>query len=353
MGQKLEKGNNMTLEELIEKARKDQCSDLHLTAGTSIAVRRYGVLKVLDDIKPTLQETEKMIYSLLDEQDIAKVKSGQDVDVATTDTMDARIRMNVYHQRNNIAASIRLLDIEIPTLDQLGFGKVAKDFAERRSGLILVTGPTGSGKSTTLAAMLNHMNQNQAKHIITIEDPIEYVYPHAKSMIHQRQVGKDVEDFAYALRSSLREDPDIIMVGEMRDFETINAAVTAAETGHLVLSTLHTRSAAQTVERIINACPIEVQKSMQVQLASVLTGVITQDLLPRFDGDGRVAATEVMVNNPAVGNLIRENKINQIPTVIQSSMQYGMHTMEHSIKQLVRTRKVREEDAMRHLESYN
>lgn len=341
----------MTLAELIRMAREDECSDLHLTAGTAVAVRRYGVLKILEDISPSLEDMEKMIFSLLDDQDIKKIKSGIDVDVATTDTEGARIRMNVYRQRNNVAASIRLLDPEIPTLDQLGFSKVAKDFAERRSGLVLVTGPTGSGKSTTLAAMLNHINHTLARHIITVEDPIEYVYPHDKAMIHQRQIGKDVSDFATALRSCLREDPDVIMVGEMRDFETINAAVTAAETGHLVLSTLHTKSAAQTVERIINACPIEIQGTMQVQLASVLTGVITQELLPLIDGSGRAAATEIMINTPAIGNLIRENKPMQIQTVIQSNQNIGMHTMNHSLAELVHTRKVTRMEAFKYTES--
>ena len=259
----------MELKELIKYARDNRCSDLHITAGEAVAVRKYGELELLD-ITPSIEETEDMIFSILGDEDIQNVQAGKDIDVASTDESGGRLRINIYHQRRNLAASIRLLDSVIPSFEELGHsGKLFSKLVEKRSGLILVTGPTGSGKSTTLAAMIDYINNNMSRHIITVEDPIEYVYGFKKSMIHQRQVGRDVPDFATALRSALREDPDVILVGEMRDYETINAAITAAETGHLVLSTLHTRSATQTVERIISACPIEAQSALIIQIASV------------------------------------------------------------------------------------
>ncbi len=341
----------MELKELIRRAREKNCSDLHITAGEAVAVRRFGELKLLD-IVPSIEEAEEMIYSILDENDIRSVQSGKDIDVASSDETGGRLRINIYHQRGNIAASIRLLDPVIPSFEQLGHsGKLFAKLAEKRSGLILVTGPTGSGKSTTLAALIDYINNNMSRHIITVEDPIEYVYGFNKSMIHQRQVGRDVPDFATALRSALREDPDVILVGEMRDYETINAAITAAETGHLVLSTLHTRSAAQTVERIISACPVEAQSALTLQLASVLAGVVTQTLVPRAEQEGRIAATEIMLNNTAVSNLIKEKKTNQIQTVLQSNMQSGMHTMNYSLANLVKTRVISRDVALRFSEN--
>ena len=295
---------NEKLGKLIDEAREKKCSDLHITAGTAIAMRRYGVLHMLNEV-PTLEESEEMILSMLSEDEIRKVRGGADLDVAYAYKDGIRVRGNIYHQRNNLAASIRMIDTNIPSFEELGLPPVVKELASKKDGLVLITGPTGSGKSTTLASMIDYINVTQAKHIMTVEDPIEYVYKYGKCMIHQRQVGKDVPDFATALRSCLREDPDIIMVGEMRDFETINAAITASETGHLVLSTLHTKSAAQTVERIISACPIEAQPTILTQLSTVLLGVVTQELVPLSNGEGRVAATEIMLNNTAVANLIK------------------------------------------------
>lgn len=341
----------MELKELIKYARDNRCSDLHITAGEAVAVRKYGELELLD-ITPSIEETEEMIFSILGDEDIQNVQAGKDIDVASTDESGGRLRINIYHQRRNLAASIRLLDSVIPSFEELGHsGKLFSKLVEKRSGLILVTGPTGSGKSTTLAAMIDYINNNMSRHIITVEDPIEYVYGFKKSMIHQRQVGRDVPDFSTALRSALREDPDVILVGEMRDYETINAAITAAETGHLVLSTLHTRSATQTVERIISACPIEAQSALIIQLASVLTGVVTQTLVPRAEQEGRIAATEIMLNNTAVSNLIKEKKTNQIQTVLQSNMQTGMHTMNYSLANLVKTRVISRDVALKFSEN--
>lgn len=328
----------MDINELLLWARKEDCSDLHITAGTALAVRKYGHLRIMngpEDYIPSLAESEELILSLLDDEQKEYVLKGNDLDVGTMLPDRSRIRTNIYHQRNHLAASIRLLNGNIPSVEELGLPDTILKLADVHNGLVLVTGPTGSGKSTTLAAMVEHINATQAKHVITIEDPIEYIYDHKKAMIHQREVGKDVDTFAEALRSALREDPDIILVGEMRDFETINAAITAAETGHLVLATLHTSSAAQTVERIIDGCPVDAQNRVRIQLANVLRGIITQHLLPRADGFGRVPATEVMINNNAVANHIRENKAFMINNDIQAGSQQGMHSMQSNVQELV------------------
>ncbi len=325
----------MTFEEIMNYARKQQCSDIHITVGTALAVRRYGVLTILDPT-PTAEESKQMIFSILSEDQINYVNSGKDLDVGVMLPDGLRIRANVYHQRNNLAASIRILQQNIPTFEKLGLPAAIRQMAETPRGLVLVTGPTGSGKSTTLASVVNYINMNSARHIMTIEDPIEYVYPHNKAMIHQREVGRDVESFSLALRSALREDPDVILVGEMRDYETISAAITAAETGHLVLSTLHTTSAAQTVERIIDASPLEAQEQIRAQFANVIRGVFTQQLLPLKDGSGRILASEVMLATPAITNLIRESKTIQIPSMLQQSRAQGMSTMNDALADLVR-----------------
>ncbi len=341
----------MEVTELFRMARERQCSDLHITAGTALAVRRFGVLTVLeeeDDYIPTIKEAETMILSLLNEEQRDYVLAGHDLDVGSMLEDGSRIRANIYHQRNNLAASIRLLEGSIPTIEELGLPQVVQDLSDMPRGLVLVTGPTGCGKSTTLASMLEHINHTQKRHILTIEDPIEYIYKHDKAMIHQREVGKDVERFDIALRSALREDPDVIMVGEMRDFVTISAAITAAETGHLVLATLHTTSAAQTIERIIDGCPVDAQNQIRLQLANVLNGVITQQLLPRSDQEGRIAATEILVNNNAVSNLIRENKAFQISSAIQSGMSQGMHSLNYDLARLVKKKYITKETAIRY-----
>ncbi len=329
----------MVLKDLIDYALQENCSDIHITVGTNLAFRKFGTLEIVPDC-PRPQDSEDMIFSVLTPKQIDYVKEGNDLDLGFMYEDGTRIRANIYHQRNNLAASLRILAREIPTISQLGLSDVVRELSELPRGLVLVTGPTGSGKSTTLASMVNHINLTTPRHIMTIEDPIEYIYPHNKAMIHQREVGKDVGSFATALRSALREDPDVILVGEMRDYETVSAAITAAETGHLVLSTLHTTSAAQTVERIIDACPMEGQNQIRAQFANVIKGVISQQLLPLADGTGRIVATEIMVANTAIANLIRESKTVQIPSMIQSGKREGMHLMMDNLIDLVHQDKI-------------
>ena len=324
----------MTFRELIDYAKKEEASDVHVTVGTNIALRRFGNLEIMEPA-PSAEEATELIFSELNEEQIAQVKAGEDLDFALMTKDGTRLRANIYHQRNNIAATYRILRSKIPTFQELHVPDAIRKLILEPRGLILITGPTGSGKTTTLASMIDYVNQKQAKHVMTIEDPIEYVYYHAKSMIHQREVGRDVDSFAKALRSSLREDPDIILVGEMRDYETISAALTAAETGHLVMSTLHTTGAAQTIDRIIDACPAGMQNQVRTQLASVLNGVITQCLIPNARGNGRVVATEILVGTDAVCNQIRENKCHQLGSLMQSGSSVGMHTLNGDLSRLV------------------
>ena len=325
----------MNFDELLNYAISQECSDIHITVGTHLAVRRFGTLQIINP-EPTMAEARSLIDELLTVEQRELADSGKDLDFARF-CQDGRVRLriNIYHQRNNLAASIRILNETIPDFQTLQLPDVIESFCKLPRGLVLITGPTGSGKTTTLASMVDYINKSRPCHIMTVEDPIEYIYNHKLAMIHQRELGKDVSDYATALRSSLREDPDIILVGEMRDYETISAAITAAETGHLVFSTLHTTSAAQTIDRIIDGCPLEGRDQLRIQLATILYGVVSQQLLPLQDGTGRIVATETMVMNPAIGNLIRENKTNQIPSTIQSNAAMGMHTLNADLKRLI------------------
>ena len=344
------KNERAKLNELITRAKRDECSDLHITVGTAIARRRFGQLEILPN-KPEAQEAESMILSALSDSQKAKVLKGEDIDCAIYMDDGTRLRVNVYHQRNNLAATFRLLRDSIPTFDQIGLPEAVRKLVDAPRGLVLITGPTGSGKTTTLASMIDYINKQRARHVITIEDPIEYIYPHAKSMIHQRELHKDTKTFASALHSALREDPDIIMVGEMRDYETVNAVITAAETGHLVISTMHTTSAAQTIERIIDTYPLEGQNQLRSQLAAVLRGVQSQVLVPREDGAGMVMATEVMINNEAIANQIRDNKTVQIVSSIQAGKTMGMHTLNDDLKRLEREFVISHETALKYASS--
>ena len=332
--------------DIIEEAKAQKASDVHITVGTAMAFRKFGKLEILSPA-PTAEESEDLILEGLTEKQRQKVLNGEDLDFAMM-IGGTGLRANIYHQRNNLAATYRILQDRIPTFDELNLPEAARKLINEPRGLVLITGPTGSGKTTTLASMIDYVNKKQAKHVMTIEDPIEYVYYHAKSMIHQREVGKDVDTFATALRSSLREDPDIILVGEMRDYETISAAITAAETGHLVLSTLHTTSAPQTIERIIDAYPHHGQSQARTQLANVLKGIVTQQLIPRDDGEGMAIATEILINTEAIANQIRENKTHQIISSMQGSYSLGMHTMNSDLRRLVKEQKITNTTALKY-----
>jgi twitching motility protein PilT len=336
----------MTMNDIIMEARARKCSDIHISEGMRTIFRIHGQM-VDSGIEASSDEIKFLIMSMLDEEQEEVFKNGDDVDFAIQTPDGCRQRVNVFMQQKRVAATIRLLNNTIPQLEALNMPPVLKSLADQPRGLILVTGPTGSGKSTTLAAMIDYINQKRAEHIITIEDPIEYVYTSGMSLIHQREIGVDSKSFAASLRSALRQDPDIILVGEMRDYETISAAVTAAETGHLVMSTLHTTGAAQTLDRIIDSCPPHSQNQIRTQLSTVLKGVITQALVPLAAGEGRVAATEILIGTDAVGSLIRENKCYQLGTSMQSGASYGMHTLNNDLARLVRQGTITKADAMR------
>lgn len=325
----------MTMDEIILAARARGCSDIHISEGMKLIFRVNGQMTE-PGILPEDTDAAGLILTMLNERQRRFLEEGEDVDFSLTSSDGNRQRINVFRQQGRLAATIRLLSDDIPTLEALKLPSVLKELAEKPRGLILVTGPTGSGKSTTLAAMVDYINERKAAHIITIEDPVEYVYRQKKSLIHQREVGLDTKSFALALRSALREDPDVILVGEMRDYETISAALTAAETGHLVLSTLHTTGAAQTIDRIVDACPSEAQNQVRTQLSGVLNGVVTQCLIPTADGSGRIAATEVLVGSDAVLNLIREGKAHQMGSVMQAGAAFGMHSLNSDLCRLVR-----------------
>lgn len=336
---------NEQMDAIIREARSRGASDIHISEGMPIWYRVNGRLFPADT-KLSKKETADLLENILSERERETFDRGMDADFAIQTSDGYRQRVNVFRQQKKIAATIRLLNSTIPTLEELHMPTVLYQMAAQPRGLILVTGPTGSGKSTTLAAMIEHVNQNSDRHVITIEDPIEYVYECKRSLIHQREVGPDVADFASAIRSSLREDPDVILVGEMRDYETISAALLAAETGHLVLSTLHTTGAAQTVERVIDACPTGGQNQVRAQLAGTLKGIISQCLIPTVAGTGRVAGTELLVGTDAILNLIREGKTHQIPAMMQTGSNNDMHTLNMDLSRLVRQGYITRESAV-------
>lgn len=307
-------------------------SDLHLTVGIPPCLRLHGSLMPLPGW-PNLEpdDTQRLVHSALNDEQWRHFSRDHEMDTAYGVPGVSRFRVNVYRQRGSVGAVFRVIPHKIPRLEDLGLPLSIEKFAQLPRGLVLVTGPTGSGKSTTMASLLDVANRTRSGHIMTIEDPIEYMHMHQKCLVNQREVGVDTANFAVALKHVLRQDPDIILVGELRDLETTSVAVTAAETGHLVLATLHTQSASQTIERLIDIYPSHQQSQIRAQLSNCLQGVVTQALAPRKDGTGRVAITEVMVVNPAIRNLIREAKTYQIPTVIQSSGELGMVTFDQSL----------------------
>ncbi|MCI5579485.1 MAG: type IV pilus twitching motility protein PilT [Oscillospiraceae bacterium] len=334
----------MTFEEFIMQARELNASDIHLTVGAPTVIRVNGELQKYQELSD--QVVHRTIVSILSAEQEKLLTEGHDIDFSFELKNGARQRVNVFHQEGKLACSIRLLNSKIPNLDELGMPPVVLELAKKRKGLVLVTGPTGAGKSTTLAAMIQHINETRACHIITIEDPIEYRYTQGKATIHQREIGRDVPSFDYALRSALREDPDVILIGEMRDYETIMLALTAAETGHLVFGTLHTSSAAQTVDRIIDVCPNESKEQVRSQLSNMIQGVISQSLVPLQDKKGRCAAVEIMLGTDAIKNLIRSNKVAQMETTMQGSVQQGMQTLIDGLAKLYRSGKISYQTAL-------
>ncbi|SMF84844.1 twitching motility protein PilT [Paenibacillus uliginis N3/975] len=334
-----------SLEQLLRMAFESKASDLHLTVDVPPIVRIHGELKQHGEDKLTPEDTVKMAKSLMTKEqwDVFQEKRELDFSFGIRDL--TRFRVNVYHQRSNVGIALRLIPTEIPELDNLHVPEVLRQLSTKAQGLILVTGPTGSGKSTTLASLLNDMNQKMRKHIITLEDPIEYLHSNRYSVINQREIGYDSHSFANGLRAALRQDPDVILVGELRDLETISIAITAAETGHLVLGTLHTPNAPATIDRILDVFPPNQQGQIRIQLASVLIGILSQRLFPTMDNRGRHVATELLINNHAIANLIRNEKVHQIYNFMQTGKSYGMHTLEMSMNELIEKRIITREVA--------
>ena len=322
------------IEDILRVAKDAGASDVHLTVGIPPKMRVYGSLITMDYPKLLPADTLDILISIMTEQQRERFEERGEYDMSFSLPNVGRYRLNAFKQRGSIAMAFRLVGTEIPSPEVLGIPKSIVDLYQRKRGLVLVTGPTGSGKSTTLAAVIDKINSCRDAHIITLEDPIEYLHQHKLSMVNQREIGLDSDNYANALRAALREDPDVILIGEMRDFETISVAITAAETGHLVLSTLHTIGAASTVDRVIDVFPPHQQQQIRVQLANVLEAVISQQLIMTADGNGRVAAFEVMHANHAIRNLIREGKSHQIPSIIQTNRKIGMITMDDAIVQL-------------------
>ena len=327
--------------DVLRRMVETRASDVHLSPGFQPAMRDKGKIQPMEGF-PVLngQQTREIVYGILNDDQRKRFENNKQLDFAYAIPGVARFRVNCFFQRGTVSAAFRLVPQEIPTLDSLAVPPVLRELTEKPRGFVLVTGPTGSGKSTTLAAMIDAINAGHQDHILTIEDPIEFLHTHKSSIVNQREIGSDAPDFALGLRAALREDPDVILVGEMRDLETISTALTAAETGHLVFATLHTQSTAQTVDRIIDVFPPEQQGQVRTQLSIALQGIVTQQLLPTMDGRGRVVSCEVLIPTPAIRNLIREGKTHQIYGALQTSGAVGMQTMDADLARLVRTGKV-------------
>lgn len=337
-----------TMDDLLRITVERNASDLHLTVGLPPVLRINGQLVATEFPRVTPEEAKRLIYSILNDKQKEKLEKTLELDCSHGVRGFGRFRVNVYRQRGVIAACLRAISNTISTRADLNLPKSLEDMVNRPHGLILVTGATGAGKSTTLACMLDMINSTQSFHIITIEDPIEYIHPHKKSMINQREVGHDTLSWNNALRGTLREDPDVILVGEMRDRDTIGGTLTAAETGHLVFSTLHTCDASQTIDRVVDIFPPEHQQQVRVQLSSVLEGIVSQQLVPHANGVGRVPAVETLIATPALRNLIREGKTHQIYNSIQTGGRLGMQTMEQSLFELIQSKQITVEEALSH-----
>ena len=337
-----------TMDELLRITVERGASDLHLTVGLPPVLRINGQLVATEYSRVSPEEAKRLVYSILNDKQKEKFEKSWELDCSHGVRGFGRFRVNVYRQRGVIGACLRAITNTVATRTELNLPRTVEEIVNRPHGLILVTGATGAGKSTTLACMLDIINQTQSYHIITIEDPIEYIHPHKKSMINQREVGHDTLSWANALKATLREDPDVILVGEMRDQETIAGTLTAAETGHLVFSTLHTCDASQTIERVVDVFPPHHQQQIRVQLSSVLEGVVSQQLVPHAAGVGRVPSVEILIATPAIRNLIREGKTHQIYNAIQTGSKLGMQTMEQSLYELVQNKMVTIEEALAH-----
>ncbi len=334
------------VDELLRLVVEKKGSDLHLAAGVPPVLRIDGKLLATNYAVLSDFEVQRMIYAVLTDEHIRAFETDYELDCSYELKGISRFRVNVYRDRGAVAVAFRVIPSKIPTVRELGLPLVLEDLSRRPRGLVLVTGPTGSGKSTTLAALIGQINNERSEHIITIEDPIEYLHTHRRSLVNQRELGADTRTFSQALRHALREDPDVILVGEMRDLDTMALAITAAETGHLVFSTVHTNSAAQTVDRIVDVFPPGQQEQIRIQLSNTLEAVLSQQLLPRAGTPGRIAAMEIMIASPAIRNLIREAKAHQITSIIQTSAHLGMQTMDQCLRDLYQRGLITYEEAM-------
>lgn len=343
----------MQINELLTTARQIGASDLHVSVGIPPRCRVNGELVSLGGERVMPPDAKALVEQMIPGRLVEEFNREGEVDFSYTVRSVGRFRVNIFKQRGTMSFVIRLVNTTIPDPEQLGLTDEVVELTSKKRGLILVTGPTGSGKSTTLASLINIINKNYKKHIITLEDPIEYLHTHAESVVNQREIGIDTMSYAAALRAALREDPDVILVGEMRDLDTISTAVTAAETGHLVFSTLHTIGAVPTIDRIIDVFPTHQQAQIRLQLATLLEAIISQQLLPTADKQGRVAAFEIMFANSAIRNLIREAKSHQIPSIIQTSKQAGMITMDDALFDLYHKRKISKDEALIYAQDKN
>lgn len=324
----------MIIDELLKTAVQKRASDLHLTVGLPPQLRVDGILVPVSQSPLSEEESRELAFQMLQPDQITQFEKEKELDTSYSIKGLSRFRVNLFYQRGSIATAVRMIPFEIPTLKELGLPPIIGDFANRPNGLIVVSGPTGCGKSTTLAAMLENINANRNCHIISVEDPIEYLHRHKKSTVNQRELGVDTLSFREALKHMVREDPDVIMIGEMRDLETMSAALTLSETGHLVLTTLHTSDTMHAIQRIVDVFPPHHQSQIRLQLSLVLVGIVVQQLLPRAAGRGRVVACEVMAATSSVGNLIRENQLQQLRSALQTGRKSGMCTMNHSFAEL-------------------
>jgi twitching motility protein PilT len=328
--------NTFSIDTLLEQMVAHNASDLHLTVGSHPALRVRGQLERLEGFPVlTADLSRQLLYRIISSEQQKRLEIDRQLDLSYSIPGLARFRVNVYSQRESLAGAFRLIPAELKSLEELGLPTSLYKLCEKPRGLVLVTGPTGSGKSTTLASLIDEINRTKAEHIITIEDPIEFLHRHKRCIVNQRELGPDATTFANALRGALRQDPDVILLGEMRDLETISTALTAAETGHLVFATLHTQDAASTVDRVIDVFPAAQQGQIRTQLAGTLEGIVAQTLLPTADGQGRVAAVEVLLPDDAVRNLIRQAKVEQIYSIMQTGGKKGMQTMEQALSELV------------------